>query len=354
MTDTIQIIHVMLPSFWPEPREPEAWLRTLAYLDELSSGDTPQTIAGPRSAWEQCLSRRISRRSVPGLFGLAPDGRLLGIGLLDAQTTEHWTISDAGHALLNSWREGALTTACEALAIRTLEASVWLRVLLLRLARGHWQLTGWEQLRADNGVILPGRHLIMTEYDTPDTWFTGIEMTALGLWRDACPGDITLKSAGVGRTSEAFPWSALKAPLYLLDSLGWLQPTGQLKLPERLADRPHLYPLAPGLCSPAAILRQITQERADYNGYCALEPVMRQLAEQTRAVTGDVLAFHRWTDLLLEAAFRQGAIELLDAQPGQARHGRGLFGDLKRKLVHWQIHDEFNTIFRSFSPEEGE
>lgn len=353
MTHDRQTISVMLPSFWPEPREPEAWLRTLAYLDELSGGETPPTISGPRGVWDQLLSRRISRRSVPGLFGLEHSGRLRGIGLLEPTTAESWVISDAGRALLTPWHEGKLTMALEALAIRTLEASVWLRLLLLRIAGGHWQLAGWEGLRADNGVLLPVRHLLMPEYSTPEAWFVDIEMTALGVWREAHLADITLKPAGLGRASEAFPWSALKAPLYLLDSLGWLHSTGLLRLPERLADRPYCRALAPRLHTPAALLRQITRELADFNGYCALEPAMRRLAEGTGLAADDAPAFHRWSDLLLETAVRQGAIELLDAQPGQARHGRGLFGDLQRKLVRWQIHDEFNTIFRTFAPEEG-
>ena len=43
----------------------------------------------------------------------------------------------------------------------------------------------------------------------------------------------------------------------------------------------------------------------------------------------------------------EGALELLDAEPGQARHGRGLHADPTRKLVRWVVHHEFNDVFQN-------
>ncbi len=56
-------------------------------------------------------------------------------------------------------------------------------------------------------------------------------------------------------------------------------------------------------------------------------------------------AFAGWMDALLDAALRTGAIELHAAEPGQARHGRGLFGDRGRNLIRWTIHPEFDALF---------
>jgi hypothetical protein len=52
-------------------------------------------------------------------------------------------------------------------------------------------------------------------------------------------------------------------------------------------------------------------------------------------------------DHLLDGAISTGALEVLAAEPGQARHGRGLFGDPTRKLVRWVVHPEFDDRFQS-------
>jgi hypothetical protein len=55
-------------------------------------------------------------------------------------------------------------------------------------------------------------------------------------------------------------------------------------------------------------------------------------------------------DALVDQAVQRGALELLDAEPGQARHGRGLHADPSRKLVRWVVHTEFNDAFQSAWP----
>ena len=52
--------------------------------------------------------------------------------------------------------------------------------------------------------------------------------------------------------------------------------------------------------------------------------------------------FALWMDALMSCAMEKGAIEILAAEPGQARHGRGLFGDRQRKLARWVVHEDFN------------
>ena len=52
----------------------------------------------------------------------------------------------------------------------------------------------------------------------------------------------------------------------------------------------------------------------------------------------------------VDQAVHHGALELLDAEPGQARHGRGLQADPSRKLVRWVVHTEFNDVFQSAWP----
>ena len=93
------------PSFWPEPRAPEAWLRALAELDRLLKQPDPPVLAGPWPTWERHLNRLLSRRSVPGLFGLETQGpqlRLWGAGFLRIpQGGSTWTMADEVEAVLN-------------------------------------------------------------------------------------------------------------------------------------------------------------------------------------------------------------------------------------------------------------
>jgi len=52
-------------------------------------------------------------------------------------------------------------------------------------------------------------------------------------------------------------------------------------------------------------------------------------------------------DSLVDEASKRGTIEFLAVEPGQGRHGRGLFADPTRKLVRWVVHEEFNETFQS-------
>ena len=81
-------------------------------------------------------------------------------------------------------------------------------------------------------------------------------------------------------------------------------------------------------------------------GFVAAEPVLRELLA-TFGVNPSDDAFARWMDAVVDGAVKKGALELLDAQPGQARHGRGLHADPSRKLVRWVVHTEFNGVFEN-------
>ena len=59
-------------SFWPEARDPEAWLRALVALADAASKSGTQSWTSPRALANTVLRGHLSRRGVPGLFGLAP------------------------------------------------------------------------------------------------------------------------------------------------------------------------------------------------------------------------------------------------------------------------------------------
>ena len=84
-------------------------------------------------------------------------------------------------------------------------------------------------------------------------------------------------------------------------------------------------------------------------GFVAAEPVLRELLAAFGVSPGDE-AFARWMDTLVDEASKRGALELLAVEPGQARHGRGLFADPTRQLVRWVVHGEFNETFQTAWP----
>ena len=65
----------------------------------------------------------------------------------------------------------------------------------------------------------------------------------------------------------------------------------------------------------------------------------------------DAAEFAAWMDALMSRAMEKGAIEILALEPGQARHGRGLFGDRRRKLARWVIHEDFNDCLAELGKE---
>ena len=352
-------VRLARPSFWPEPRAPEAWLRALAELNRLLIQTNPPALAGPWPTWQRHLSRLLSRRSVPGLFGLESQGphpHLWGVGFLRVSTGgATWTMAEEAEEVLGPWRNGRAADALRALIIHLLRRSAWLRLLLLHLASGRWQLSGWDRLRQGNDRLRVGVHLRFPEGQSPEDWFVGMEVDCLGPWQahlaEACGHqDFQLAAPQAAEQSEEFSWSPLQGPLYLLDSMGWLTGDGRLRLPDDLAGDPHLATLLPPGDAPARWLREATSALADVRGFAPVEAVLRALAGRAGGPDpSDAARFRDWADVLLGQAIEAGAIEVQAAEPGQARHGRGLLGDRQRRLVRWQVHDDFSAVFARVS-----
>ena len=107
----VRTLYLERPSFWTEDRDPECWRRGLKVLASLEKENG--VIRGtPRSLWEKGLKQVMSRRSVLGLFGMAPDREenlLLGAGFLKYDPKlKGWTFSEfARHlAARRSGRQG--------------------------------------------------------------------------------------------------------------------------------------------------------------------------------------------------------------------------------------------------------
>jgi hypothetical protein len=343
-------IRMPRPSFWPEPRSPEPWLRALDQLSGVLAGSEGQDLA-PRSLWEKYLRRRLSLRSVPGLFGVEGD-RLLGAGFLVRDAGHALRLDPATDAVLAPFRRKESDVALTALAERLLKASVPLRLLLIRLARGDWQISPGDQGRAWQ----VGQRLVTSAHAEPDQWCRGIEADCLGVWAplftDADRRGIRPDTTAAA-PSHNFGWGPLEAPLYLLDSLGWLSQQGRLSLPEGMCRDGLLAALLPPRPAPADLLRRLTADQADLRGFVPAERVLRDLLEQTETLIAEP-QFNRWMDELVRCSLERGAIEVEAAEPGQSRHGRGLFGDRRRQLVRWRVHDGFNEIFtRLAAPDNG-
>lgn len=329
-------LHLERPAFWTETSDPEAWFRALDLLASKSPG-----AGSPRAVADRALAGVISRRGALGLFGLA--GHLLpGVGLVTREAEGHWTVSDEAQALLRRWKE-APERGTELLAAYLVRESVWLRLLLLRLERRDWELHRWSEVRSSRAGLKAGTSLLLHEHAQPARWFLGLEQQAAARWLARAHCDALAYAPGVlsrkpGKDNLSL--TPLTAPLLLLESVGWLSRTGALALPnELLAD-------LTGAATPAQALTDLTSGHADLRGFVAAEPVLRELLA-TFGVSPSDGAFARWMDALVGEASRSGALELLAVEPGQARHGRGLFADPTKKLVRWVVHREFNDTFQN-------
>ena len=302
------------PSFWPEHRDPWAWQRALRLLAK----HTP--LPSPWPCWDEYLKGQLSRRSVPGLYGLkespAPP-TILGVGFLVA-TDQGWVLEESAQPLLEAGREAFQ----EELADWLVRRSVWLRLALRGLAVGSWSFP------MGVGVLQSNRHLRI-----------GIDLVlpekVLGaLSPDVLLGELATESVKSIQTKASLAsLSALHSPLYLLHALGWLNQEGKPVLPDHLAET-----LA--LESPALMLRRITGEVADGSGFVPFHQVLRRFwaAWYGTQPNGNL---GTWGDQTFQQAFDTGSIEVDAWGPGQPRHGRGFLGDRERKLVRWTIHDDF-------------
>lgn len=338
------------PFFWTEERDPECWLRGLRILlsKQGEGGFLPGSLVG---LWKEYLQMVFSRRSIYGFNGLVPVPQgfcLNGVGFLQ-KVAGGWRIDDGLVTVLtgNSDERCLLEWFCELLLLR----SPWLRLLLLRLKKRHWVLQGWQYLRSGRAGLHAAANnqigLFQQTYAEPEQWFSELGPLCLQYW---LPADGELDYVGLRPEvlrrklrQDSFSWAALKPVLYLLDALGWLQEDGRPAIPEPLWVSCGLAAGESGLCL-KNLLCEITEKEADLRGFIAIEPVMRLLYERlSEAQFVSTLSFAAWMDEFLSWALKSGKIEILAAEPGQARHGRGLFGDRQRQLVRWKIHGEIDV-----------
>lgn len=339
-------------SFWPEARDPEAWFRALRVLFGTAK-DGSATWKSPRMLGDTVLKGHLSRRGVPGLFGLDhTPPTLLGVGLLArADGTVAWELSKEAATLLLHWEAGDHRASMEQLAAHLLRRSVWLRLALLKLHSGEWKLRHWDQLKSSNGQIRMGETLLVSDGVDAESWITSIEESCLGGWWPELAADapllVRIHAPKTANPDDGLSLSPLKSPLYLLDSLGWLDGVGRLRLPPDLSQDPLLAALKGAKTSTKVLLDDAVSAFADHRGVFPLEPVMLRFADSLGsfpAPSANDSAFIEWTDGLLSEAFRVGAIELFSSEPGQQRHGRGLLGDPRQKLLSWRIHEDFDPI----------
>jgi len=303
------------PSFWPEPRDPWAWQRALTVLAPLSP------VPDPWPCWHERLRGTISRRSVPGLYGLRPHPvppQVLGVGLL-RKTGIGWQPTAAAAELAALERDAFQ----ERIADLVVRRSAWLRLSLVELAAGRWtmprgtaplgarrQIRVGEDLRVPTDALhrLPAPVLLLGDLHAPK-----------------------IRSLATRVPIEAL--SALHAPLYLLYAIGWLSDAGVPKLPDALA-------VTLRLESAAAVLRRISAEEQDGAGFV---PLARVGARLWSALHGDnpPRNLAAWVDATIGSAVDCGTIEVHAWAPGQPRHGRGLYGDRERKLARWTVHENF-------------
>ena len=362
-------------SFWPEARDPEAWLRALVRLSIAAVSAGTQLWTSPRAVGDTALRGRLSRRGVPGLFGLesllrsgekvaagrmrcAPDDnqaevRLLhGVGLLELNADHStWQLSAEAQNLATAWQAADHRQAAEQLAMFLLRRSAWLRLAALKLQSGAWQLIQWDKLKAANGQLRVGKTLLLGNDTDPAAWLSGLEESALGDWwpqlSHESPVTVQIHAPQTAKPDDGLSLSPLKSPLYLLDSLGWLDAFGRFCLPASVAHEPFMESLAGSKPSATLLLNQATAAFAAHRGVFPLEPVMLRFASALGVFPHPVAqdsAFIAWTDALLAESFRTGAIELFSAEPGQPRHGRGLFGDPQQKLLRWRLHPGFDAL----------
>jgi hypothetical protein len=213
--------------------------------------------------------------------------------------------------------------------------------------QGDWALSGWRSLRDGRGKLQAGSTLILYRFSEQGDWFSGIEQLCVNGWfPNVQPAPaIRLHPDVILRDSrrDDFSWAPFKAPLYLFDYLGWLVEDGHLRIPPDVLKTAGIETGNKEPKSASALLRDITERNADLRGFVAVEKVLRELHGKIHPGRNtDSDEFAAWMDALMSCALEKGAIEILAAEPGQARHGRGLFGDRQRKLARWVIHEDFN------------
>ena len=179
-----QTLYLERPSFWTEDRDPECWYRGLKALAIVENEEG--VIRGtPRSLWQRNLKQVMSRRSILGLFGMAPNQEenfLLGVGFLEYNPDKNgWELAEFAKPLV-AGEQLEDQEALERLGIALLQRSPWVRLLVIRLIQGDWALTGWRSLRDGRGKLKAGSSLILHRFSEEGDWFLGIEHLCANGW----------------------------------------------------------------------------------------------------------------------------------------------------------------------------
>jgi hypothetical protein len=345
-------LYLERPSFWTEIRDPECWYRGLKVLARVEQEES--IIHGtPRSLWQRHLKQVLSRRSILGLFGMASDPEqnfLLGAGFLQFNPDKNgWQLAAGSKPLVTEVLQKPLEDKkiLKRLGIALLKQSPWIRLLVFRLTEGDWSLSGWNHLRDGNGKLKAGVSLILHRNSEENDWFSGIEQFCTTHWFSSEQPVTTIRLHPDVKSRDSrrddFSWAPFKAPLYLFDYLGWLTGEGVLKIPSDVLKITGIKNENKGRMDVTAIFRDITKRHADLRGFVAVEKVLREFYENIYPDQNpNADEFVVWMDGLMSCAMKKGAIEILAAEPGQARHGRGILGDRQRKLAKWVIHEDFS------------
>ena len=195
-------LYLERPAFWTEPADPEVWFRALETIASVAER-TPQT-GTPRTVAERSLVGVVAWRGVLGLFGVyrrAGSMFLPGVGLIACDLAGQWSVTEEAHALLRSWRT-APAQGLEQLAGHLLRESPWLRLLLLRIHRGDWEIVNWSRARSSRVGLKTGVSLVLRHHADPSDWLIGIEQSAAGRWLARTHSEFSFVLARCARSEE--------------------------------------------------------------------------------------------------------------------------------------------------------
>ena len=213
-------LHLDRPAFWTETGDPKSWFRALQAIAEAAQ-KTPQT-GTPRTVAERCLVGVIAWRERPASSApIAAVGVTLlpGVGLVARDVEGRWDLTAEARALLRHWKDHA-ALGLEQLAVALVRESLWLRLLLLRLHQGDWELAHWTGVRSGRAGLKAGRSLLLHSHADPDAWFDGLAQQTSARWLaraqcdglDYLPGVFTRKKG-----KDDLSLAPLTAPLHLLE-----------------------------------------------------------------------------------------------------------------------------------------
>lgn len=309
-------VHLALPYFWSEARDPWSWQRVLQHLALLD------TIPEWRPCWTNHCQSLEKRRGIAGLYGIKTMNTKIevrGVGLFE-QDVKGWKLSETARGLLDLDRDEYQKKLAEIL----LQQSAWLRFSILNIQSKQWQFPNGAKVLLQKSSMSIGSDLVI-----PPKSIEKLANTTQ-LLGTLAPSNISNK-AKITHKARLTELSVLHRPLYLLLALGWLTDQGELQLPSSLSIM--------GLQeTPVAILQQLTKEKEDILGFAPIHGLALAFAQSLNIKNQSP---EIWFDQIIYEALQKGAIEIQAWAPGQPRHGRGYLGEKNKQLVKWTIHNDF-------------